>query len=159
MFEHAKAKISLKPLCLKHFACKNQTHHLVLHILSPVMKLKVVSFFLGRDRLGETSSLSLGREREPETEPECNPGPPAAAVHHPLTVQHHAHEGETQRKGETVREDRKRLTHTLVICLRRRMKTCAAGYSSWSSPCSSAPSSCPTWRDRANRVSGGEGRS
>lgn len=51
------------------------------------------------------------------------------------------------------------LTPTLVVCRRRRMKACAAEYSSWSSPCSSAPSSCHTWRDRPNRASGGEGRS
>lgn len=40
--------------------------------------------------------MSVSREREPETEPERHPGPPAAAVHHPLAVQHHAHEGETR---------------------------------------------------------------
>lgn len=54
-------------------------------------------FPLGGDRLREASSVSVSREREPETEPERHPGPPAAAVHHPLAVQHHAHEGETAR--------------------------------------------------------------
>lgn len=53
----------------------------------------------GGDRLREASSVSVSREREPETEPERHPGPPAAAVHHPLAVQHHAHEGELHRKG------------------------------------------------------------
>lgn len=51
---------------------------------------------LGGDGLREASSVSVSREREPETEPERHPGPPAAAVHHPLAVQHHAHEGETR---------------------------------------------------------------
>lgn len=53
----------------------------------------------GGDRLGEASSVSVSREREPETEPERHPGPPAAAVHHPLTVQRHADEGEPRGKG------------------------------------------------------------
>lgn len=43
--------------------------------------------------------MSVSRERESETEPERHPGPPAAAVHHPLAVQHHAHEGEAHGKG------------------------------------------------------------
>lgn len=56
----------------------------------------------GGDRLREASSVSVSREREPETEPERHPGPPAAAVHHPLAVQHHAHEGKPERVGASL---------------------------------------------------------
>lgn len=44
-------------------ASKNQTHHLVLHILSPVMKLKVVSFFQGATD-SEKRVLCLSAENE-----------------------------------------------------------------------------------------------
>lgn len=60
--------------------------------------------------------MSVGREREPETEPERHPGPPTAAVHPPLPVQHHAHEGEMHRKGEGI-ADRTSQKHTIVISL------------------------------------------
>lgn len=114
----------------------------------------------GGNRLREASSVSVSREREPETQPERHPGPPAAAVHHPLAVQHHAHKGEAHGKGWGHHwQDKAGANMWFLICRCRRTKTCAAEYTSWSCPYSSAPNSCRTWRDRAIRASGGEGRS
>lgn len=43
-----------------------------------------------------------------------------------------------------------------IKCSSRRTKTSAAECTSWNCPYSSVLSSCHTWRDRANRASGGE---
>lgn len=117
----------------------------------------------GGHRLGEASSVSVSGERKPEAEPEPDAGPPAAAVHYPLPVQHHAHQGETRSGsvGTHRRAMRSRQGDAVTSCVgcHRRTRTCAAECSSWSCRCSSEPSSCRTWNDRVSRLSGGEERS
>ncbi len=123
----------------------------------------------GGHRLREAGAVSVSRERESETEPERDPRPPAAAVNHPVPVQHHAHQGEThQHSRELIDALPRQLLVTsnantcnwlCFICSARRMKTSAAECSSWRCPCSSVLSSCRSWSVRVNKASGGEERS
>lgn len=146
---------------LKHFGCENQSQHPVFHILSPVMRLSVVFWSL-RGRQTRRSEFCVCQQRTrawnrtwASPRASCSSCPPSPHSPAPCSWRWDARERWGGRGG--VSSDW--LTPTLVVCRRRRMKTCAAEYSSWSSPCSSAPSSCHTWRDRRNRASGGEGRS
>lgn len=129
----------------------------------------VLMMSLGGHRLWETGAVSVGGEWESETEPDCYSRSPAAAYHHPLPVQHHAHQGEAQWHCWKLTDSLPRpllvsakdtfFNVYRFICSARRTRTSGAECSSWRCPYNSVLNSCHTWSDRANRASGGEERS
>lgn len=113
----------------------------------------------GGHRLGEAGPVSVSREWESETEPERNSRPPAAALNHPLPVEHHAHQGERDQHSWVLTDIQFRPCYTCNLLCFRKMRTSVAECSSWSSPYSSVLSSCRKWSGGVNKASGEEARS